>query len=72
MNNNHASQIDKFRLLQKTKKSAALDINSETGELVVRCTKSTAGEEGNGTPPIPFTDKWERIMVCNKGVVTQA
>lgn len=62
--------ILKFWELARAGKNVALDINLQTGEIAYRCTKSAAGIEGSGTPPIPMSDAWYRIMVSNNHVVT--
>jgi hypothetical protein len=68
---NAQTTINQFWSVAEAGKSCALDINSQTGELVFRATKSGSGEIGNGTPPIPMTDNWVRLMVCIKGVVSR-
>lgn len=58
-----------FDGLHKSGKSAALDINLKTGELICNATKSVSGEMGNGTPGIPYTDDWMRIIETKSGVL---
>jgi hypothetical protein len=65
------SQIEHFWMLADAGKSAALDINTITGDLAVRCTRSLAGVEGKGTPPACGTDAWARVMSCINGEVTR-
>lgn len=62
--------IAKFWALAHDNKSAALDIHTTTGELALRCTRSAAGIEGNGTPPACMTDDWARILTSDKGAIT--
>ena len=61
--------INQFWKLQSAQKSCALDINSKTGELALRATKSNTGEIGNGTPPVEYTENWSRIILCLNGVL---
>ena len=63
--------INKFHVLRQQNKSAALDIHDQTGELVCRFTISNSQDkiEGNGTPPIPFSENWLRIIECREGVL---
>jgi hypothetical protein len=63
--------IAKFWALAAAGKSAALDINAETGELALLCTRSTSGAEGNGTPPACWSSSWTRIISSEKGVISQ-
>lgn len=63
-------EIKKFWDLAEAGKSAALDINDESGDLVCRFTKSVTGEEGNGVAPIEYTDQWIRVAVLKNGEVT--
>jgi len=65
------THIDKFWSLAMASKSAALDINTKTGELAVRCTRSASGDEGNGTPPACMTSDWARLMTSDKGVISR-
>jgi hypothetical protein len=65
------SQIEQFWMLANAGKSAALDIDTNTGELAVRCTRSSAGVEGNGYPPACYTDDWARVVICINGKVTR-
>lgn len=67
----HREAINKFWELIGAGKSAALDVSTETGEMVARFSKSAEGAEGNGTPPIPYTDAWARVMVGLNGQVRQ-
>lgn len=64
------THITKFWALATDNKSVALDINTKTGEMTVRCTRSAAGVEGNGAPPTCMSDDWARIMTSNKGVIS--
>jgi hypothetical protein len=64
------STIQEFWKLAEAGKSAALDINIKTGELLLQASKSKTGEIGNGTPAIPFSDDWARILLSNKGTIT--
>lgn len=61
--------VIKFWQLHREKKSAAIDLNIKTGEIVCRCTHSIDDVYGNGTPPISFTDDWLRINLTLKGVL---
>lgn len=63
--------IAKFWELQKAGKSAVLDI-SQDGEMECRYTVANNAErtEGNGTPPAEMTEKWTRVAVCEKGIVS--
>jgi hypothetical protein len=65
------THITKFWALASAGKSAALDINTKTGELTVRCTRGAAGDEGNGEAPGTMSDDWARIMTASRGTVTQ-
>ncbi len=63
--------ITKFWALANAGKSAALDININTGELVVRCTVSATGAQGNGAAPATYGDDWARIVSSDRGQVSQ-
>ena len=52
----------KFKELACAGRKVALDINTRTGEVVARYTKSIAGAEGVGSLPQTYTDEWERVM----------
>ena len=58
-------------MLANAGKSAALDIDTNTGELAVRCARNSAGVEGNGYPPACCTDDWARVVICINGKVTR-
>jgi hypothetical protein len=57
-------EIWKYQDLLKEKKQTALDFNALTGELRARFTVSKTGNEGNGAPPAPQSDKWVRVTTC--------
>lgn len=59
--------ITNFWAMAAAGKSAALDINCTTGELALRCTRSTSGELGNGIPPTTYSDDWARIVTSLSG-----
>lgn len=63
--------IEHFWHLADSGKSAALDVHTVTGEIVVRCTKSAAGVEGNGTVPAAYGDEWARLVTSNAGTITR-
>jgi len=65
------AQIEHFWMLANAGKSAALDINTITGEMAVRCTRSAEGVEGKGAPPACYTDDWARVVICINGKVTR-
>jgi len=69
---NHLANINKFWEFQKLGKSAALDVNNKTGEMVCLYTKSGAGADGNGTPPQTYSSDWTRICLSDKGVVRES
>jgi hypothetical protein len=65
-------KINKFWELQEAGKSVELDIDLLTGEVSVRCSENAkTGADGDGTPGIPVTDNWERVIVCDKGAVSK-
>ena len=67
---NALAHVSKFWQLAAEGKSAALDINIKTGELACQYSQNVkTGAEGNGTPGIPDTADYMRIIVCEKGVV---
>ena len=53
------SQIEHFWMLANAGKSAALDINTLTGDMAVRCTRNSAGVEGN--PPSIEIRAWDTV-----------
>lgn len=59
--------IERFWRLHELGRSAALDINTETGELACLATISDSGAEGLGTPSQPYSDCWTRVVQTNKG-----
>jgi hypothetical protein len=59
--------IARFWRLHELGRSAALDINTETGELACLATISDSGAEGLGTPGQPYSDCWTRVVQTNKG-----
>lgn len=64
--------IQEFWRLATTNKSAALDINTLTGQLVVQATKNLdTGAVGIGTPGEPYTVDWERIILSTRGVLSR-
>lgn len=63
------AQIHKFWKLAEQGRNAALDINKDTGDLIVRCTKSAAGE-GIGAIPVGYSDNWLRIVSSANGSIT--
>lgn len=69
--NNARMHIEHFWALAGAGKSAALDINTATGELAVRCTRNAAGDEGNGAAPACMSDAWARLMTSDKGTITR-
>lgn len=64
-------EIEGFWKLVGNCRSAALDINTKTGELALRCTHSKTGELGLGTPPTVMSDDWARIVASDKGTIVR-
>jgi len=59
--------IERFWRLHELGRSAALDINTETGELACLATISDSGAEGLGTPGQPYSDCWTRVVQTSSG-----
>ncbi len=60
----------KFIELALSDKAAALDAHTVTGEVVcLRTINLKTRAEGNGTPPIPWSDPWRRLASCSNGTV---
>lgn len=56
-----------FNKLHAAGKSAALDLNTKTGQLICRASKSANGDLGNGSPGAPYGDDWVRIVETKNG-----
>jgi hypothetical protein len=54
--------ILKYHELIKEGKRAALDMNINDNEIIVRYTISKTGEEGKGSPPGIYGVEWYRIV----------
>jgi hypothetical protein len=61
------SAVARFWRLHDQGRSAALDINTETGELVCMASVSDSGAEGLGTPAAPYSDCWLRLVTTTCG-----
>jgi hypothetical protein len=61
--------IAKFWRLHDLGRSAALDLNTETGEVVCMASISSAGAEGLGTPGQPYSACWVRVVSTMSGVL---
>lgn len=67
----HTDAIQKFWRLASSGKSAALDINTQTGELLVQASRNLdTGAEGNGAPGVPYTGSWRRIILSTCGALS--
>ncbi len=61
------SAVARFWRLHDQGRSAALDICSETGEMVCIATISDSGAEGLGKPAAPHSECWLRVVTTTCG-----
>lgn len=61
--------IAKFWRLAGERKSAALDVNTKSGEMTVRRSVSSEGIEGEGVVPATYSDDWARIVTSVQGMI---
>lgn len=61
--------VARFWRLHALGRSAALDINTETGALVCRASVSDSGAEGLGAPGQPYSECWLRVVATTSGVL---
>jgi len=63
--------IEKFWALHALGRSAALDLNTETGELICRHSVSDTGAEGLAAPGQPHSDCWCRVVCTDRGALAR-
>lgn len=61
--------VARFWRLHGLGRSAALDVNTETGEMVCLATISDSGAEGLGEPGQPYSECWLRVVSTTRGVL---